>query len=100
MPKKQANNFQIPNHYNDFKDHDADCQKIDLDFASKSLLDNEILTRVYKIKNGFVLKVYSNRGLVPLSKIVPILTNLGFNTQTEDTFKISDQSFIHRYFFT
>ncbi len=94
--------FNFGKHYNDFAEHNNECSKKDLEMIISTIEKDELSTRIYKIKDGFILKLYSPKELITISSIVPILTNLDFNVLTEDTFEVvSDKSiyFMHRYLF-
>ena len=92
----KQNIIEFEGHYNDFAEHNSKNKKIDEEMLQDAIKNNKICARIYKISEGFIIKLYSSNGIIPLCNIVPILTNLGFKTITEDTFK-DGQYFIHRY---
>ncbi len=92
----KQNIIEFEGHYNDFAEHNSKNKKIDEEMLQDAIKNNKICARIYKISEGFIIKLYSSNGIIPLCNIVPILTNLGFKTITEDTFK-AGQYFIHRY---
>ncbi len=88
--------MEFPSYYSQFAEHTSQCKKEDVEFLQRSVKEKSMLARIYQTNQDFVLKLYNWDKIIVLSDIVPILTNLGLITISEDTFKVG-ANYMHRY---
>lgn len=98
--------YEFPQYYSTFSDHTPQEKNTDISYGNQAHNQNRIITRVYKyldndaIGNAYLLKIYSPKVKVTISRTASILEKMGFQVNTEDSFKMQSNEkivFMHRY---